>query len=189
MTSNNPFQSPTPTAEPGPKGNSSRQSALVSLRLAIVMLTAAGLVNYHAYDTMAMGPHVSLFGLMIMMRVFQLVLVGLLVIGCWLLLLPTLEVIAERLRSWFAKHVDAETWNEALYRSLAPAAILALPGSILWIVWVIGFYYLKAPFLLISYAVGIPAHLLAACIYVPLLYRWYHLWRYQPAPSESGSVS
>ncbi|PQO39002.1 hypothetical protein C5Y96_03790 [Blastopirellula marina] len=117
--------------------------------------------------------------------------IGLIAVVCWFAFVPVLEFLSRTIRSIVARNTDPKQWDEVLYVSLKPAALLAIPGMILWIIWVTGFYFLGANFFVISYAVGIPSHILAACLYVPLLYRWYKLWdRSVPRPdSEASSTS
>lgn len=67
--------------------------------------------------------------------------------------------------------------TENPYRSLNSLICVAIPDAALWMVWVFGFYHMHSDFYTISWAVGAPAHLLAACWYVPLVHRWYRLAR------------
>ena len=110
-------------------------------------------------------------------RVANLIGITLVFVFCWEFLLPTLATIGRLVRRYVAPHVNEARWDDALYKSLKPAAILAIPGAVLWCVWVLGFYYWKLNFMLLSIAVGVPAHLLAAGLYVPLIVRWFKLAR------------
>ena len=39
--------------------------------------------------------------------------------------------------------------------------------------WVFGFYEMQMNFYVLSWLIGIPAHILGACVYIPLIYGWY----------------
>jgi len=93
----------------------------------------------------------------------------------WFLGFPIIEAIAGVLRIVFANGTDRGAWQGVLYRSLNWAVVLAIPGAVLWGIWVLGFYQLGVNFYAISWAIGVPAHLLAASWYVPLIYRWYRM--------------
>jgi hypothetical protein len=86
----------------------------------------------------------------------------------------------------FAHDTDRAGWLDALHKQLTWAPYLALPGAALWAIWVFGVYQLHVDFRLLSWAVGVPAHLLAACLYVPLLYAWYQLSR---SPSHTTGTT
>lgn len=152
---------------------------LGSLRLAILWLLIAGLVNFTAFhlhikplpgrqaNTSLSNANFEVAG--------GLLAISFLVIACWFALLPLLELITWKIQASFAPSDDPARWVGALYSSLKPAGLLAFLGMTLWALWVYGFYYLRVNFFVISYAIGIPIHILAACLYVPLLFRWYKL--------------
>ncbi len=183
----NPYQSPQVESTSPEFQVPRRAEALQSVRIATLLLTADGVFNvfafYHTftdfYIIVGKGPIYDPREIAVVS--FAVILVFL---ASWFLLLPVLEFLGQLLREMLAPRVNREQWNEALYLSLKYAAWLAVPGMILWLAWVIAFYYLRLNFYLISYAVGIPAHILAACVYVPLLYRWFKLWRRPQADRE-----
>jgi hypothetical protein len=86
-----------------------------------------------------------------------------------------IELLARGLRFLFAPKVSPGAWNHVLYTSLHASIKLVISGAILWAIWVIGFYVLEIDFYVISWLIGVPAHILGACFYVPLLYKWYRL--------------
>ncbi|MBI1247069.1 hypothetical protein GC197_04400 [bacterium] len=175
----NPYQSPQADDTPVEVRLSKRQEALDSVRAAAALLTTAGLLNFGALFSPGFETywHTPTFWIVLAVDTILLAGIGLIVAACWFLLLPTLEFLGGLIRAIIAPSVDRGEWQDAIYVSLKPARLLAIPGTILWVIWVIGLFYLNANFFVISYAVGIPAHILAACLYVPLIVRWYRLWR------------
>ncbi len=176
----NPYQSPTTydRAVSWP----AREQALWRFRMAFLVLLVGALWNYCAFDAIATEDMPAGFALV--MRVINTLafIGGSLLI--WFLALPFLEGIAAIVRNLAARHTDPQAWNEVLYRALNRTLLLAIPGSLLWIVWVWGFYLAQVDFFVISWAIGVPAHLLGACLYVPLLVGWYRLARNQAVPSR-----
>ncbi|MBI1247079.1 hypothetical protein GC197_04450 [bacterium] len=159
--------------------------------MAIVLLTSAFLFNEQAmfgFDSRIFSLNWA-DHLMLAAGIAQLLLsVGVIAFVLWIQLFDVLELLASGLRLLVAKRVDADQWNNAFYVSLKPAGLLAVPGMLLWVTGVICFYYLEINFYIISYAVGIPAHLLAACLYLPLIVRWFQLW-YGSSPADSDEES
>jgi len=82
----------------------------------------------------------------------------------------TIQRIACRNDAW-------QEWDRVLWKALVALPGFIAIGSLLWTLWVIGFYVMDINFVLISYAVGIPAHVLAACFYVPLITNWFRIAR------------
>lgn len=188
--STNPYQSPQ-AENATPKAHSpQRKDALKRVRVATFLLTVPGVFNVFCFFAYAdpmfrNGGPLSLEDLLMLAGCFlETVLV---VLACWFLLLPLVEFIGRRIQSFVAPTSDRELWDDTLYRSLRPMPLLAFFGMLLWLAWVVAFYYLKLNFYVISYAVGIPAHILAACLYVPLLYRWVKLWR-SPRPTADAEA-
>jgi hypothetical protein len=171
----NPYQSPqfwgeTVNAEP-----SLRKRARRAFRVATLVLLIPAVYNYWAFDAHAIassGLPSELASVYRTIDILGFVVGGTLI---WLLGVPILEAIARLLRVLFANGTDRAAWQDILYRSLNWAAFLAIPGAALWAIWVFGFYQMKVDFYAISWAVGVPAHLLAACWYLPLIRGWYRL--------------
>ncbi len=174
--SNNPYQPPAASEPLRDRRSPKRGSALWAFRTGLLILLPPTLFNYYAFDSRS-----SSNGFPLDIRaLYYAFSIGSLCLGAaaaWFLTLPLLEWVAWMIRSLVAGKVPASRWDDALYESLRPAAYLALPGAGLWVVWVVGFYYLALDFVILSYAVGIPAHLLAACLYIPLIIRWFRLAR------------
>ena len=174
--STNPYESPAVANHTADSHLPNRRSALAAFRTAFLILLAPALFNYYAFDTHAISGGIP----PILQAVYRTTnLVGI-VVGStfiWFFALPVLEAVARTIRNVVARDASTDSWDGALYVSLKPAVYLAVPGAILWVLWVVGFYFLQLDFVMISYGVGIPAHVLAACLYVPLLIRWYRLSR------------
>ncbi len=182
MTETNPYQSPAVTSHTTTSSQgdamtiAQRRSAVVSVRIAILLLLVSGLFNYYAFDTFVIGNAMPA-GFHTFLRVINLGGIFAVTALSWFLLVPGLEVLARFVRHLSGRQSTVSQWNEAIYRSLRPAAYLAIPGTILWGIWVAGFYFGQLNFTLLSLAIGVPAHLLAAGLYVPLIVRWYLLAR------------
>ncbi len=171
----NPYQSPGDLSRGGNGVAASRERAWRSFRIAFLILLVPAIYNYWAFDTYVIaairlpGDLVNLYRLG---NVLGFIMGGSLI---WMLGLPVLELAARLIRAVLATGTDRGSWLEILYRSLSWIAILALPGAVLWGVWVFAFYQRQVDFYTISWAIGIPAHALAACLYLPLIYRWFRL--------------
>lgn len=190
----NPFQSPSATDQLKENSVASQQSpearraAEISVRAAILILLVAGLFNFYAFDHAIIGtiipPRVHM-----VVRVIGLVEIATITVLSWILLVPMLEGLGRFVRHLTGRRSEVAAWNDAVYRSLQPAVYLAIPGAIVWGIWVYGFYFAHFDFLILSYAVGIPAHLLAAALYLPLIIRWYTLARTKSAQQPNGAAS
>ncbi|KAA5546222.1 hypothetical protein FYK55_04855 [Roseiconus nitratireducens] len=157
-----------------------RDRALASLRLAFLILLAPALMNYYAFDTYVVSAGGLPRSVEMLSRAVNLsgfVIGGVLI---WQYGLSFLERISHGIRAVFAGHCRIATWDGVLYQSLESSTVLAIAGAALWFVWVVGFYFVQIDFQTISWWVGVPAHLLAAMLYVPLLYRWYSLAKRSP---------
>ncbi len=174
--STNPYESPATVNRTADSHLPNRRSALAAFRTAFVILLTPALFNYYAFDTDAIGGGIPPI-LQAAYRTTNLVGIAVGSFLIWFFALPVLEAASRTIRNVVARDASTDRWVDALYMSLKPAAYLAVPGAILWALWVVGFYFLQLDFVMISYGVGIPAHILAACLYVPLLIRWYRLSR------------
>lgn len=93
----------------------------------------------------------------------------------WFCGLGLLEYLTGTIHSLVARKSTRDDWQHALYATLRPAPRLALAGAVLWTIWDVAIYQLHLDFNSVSIPIGIAAHLLAACLYLPLVYRWYKL--------------
>jgi hypothetical protein len=179
----NPYQSPTWPTVSARAESVLRKRARRSLRVATGMLLIPALYNYWAFDALAVSPLPA--DLARLFRTLNLLGLALAFALIWLFGLAALEASARLVRRMLANGIDRDEWQEVLYKKLAWAAYLAIPGAALWAIWVFGFYQMRIDFQTISWAVGVPAHLLAACLYLPLVYGWYQLARW---PVRSASA-
>lgn len=150
-----------------------RASAQRALRLATLLLFFAAAYNYWEFDLAIMDQLADELA-----RVYRAINCGWFVVvglAIWFFGLWILELIARALRAIFAPAKNREAWLNCLYQSLDKAPLLAGIGMLLWLIWTYAFYKLGANFYVISWLVGIPAHLTAAAWYVPLIRRWWRL--------------
>ena len=174
--STNPYETPATVSRTADPDSPNRRLAIAAVRKAFVILLAPALFNYYAFDTAAIDSSISP-RLQVLFRTTNLIGIAVGAAMIWFLALTVLEFAGRTVRSVVAPDVSTDTWDDALYTSLKPAAYLAVLGAILWGLWVVGFYFVQLDFVMISYGIGIPAHILAACLYVPLVVRWYKLAR------------
>ena len=187
----NPYESPATVAqapdleEVGSELAIAKRTAMRSVWAAILILLVAGLFNYYAFDQVIIAEKVAP-RLQVTVRVINLTGIVTITLVAWFLLVPALETLGRWGRYLTGEKAPVAAWSEALYRSLRPAFYLAIPGAILWAIWVMGFYFVHLDFFVLSIGVGVPAHLLAAVLYLPLLVRWYLLARSRSERQPSG---
>lgn len=165
----NPYRSPLAVDESPTPAHLSRDAALFRFRIGAFLLSCSAFVNafFLLHDHLIFLP------------------ANVLVISCIGLtaafaLFPLLERIALIGRAIFSPRSNLAAWNAAIYDSFHYANWLGLAGALLWTFWSIAFFELKVNFYLISYLVGPPAHILAACIYLPIIYGWFKASRTPP---------
>lgn len=175
MTTENPFESPRDSSTRILPNDVDRRNALFHLRLMLCILLIPAIYNYYAFDRQVFAGARYPTPIYALERIVNIgaILVGSLLI--WYFALAILEWLSRTFRHLFAGAVDRNAWTNSLYSSLQRAMYLSIAGSMLWAIWVYAFYSLDADFYVISWAVGIPAHLLAACWYIPLFVTWYKL--------------
>ncbi len=93
----------------------------------------------------------------------------------WFFGYQALEITVRLIHSIVARHSKFDQWQHALYVTLVRLPVFAILGAILWVIWVAAFYQAGIGFYTISWPIGLAAHLLAAGLYVPLIYRFYRL--------------
>lgn len=173
----NPYQSPTVESLPPVRQPASRAESRAALHAACLILLAAGLVNYYAFDMRDIAGAGYDARLKTVLRTMNVAGIAVVFLLSWFFALPLLEFFGRVIRALTGRRAALDRWNDALYLSLKPAKYLAVAGAVLWILWVVAFYVADFNFVVISFAVGLPAHLLAACVYVPLAFRWFKLAR------------
>lgn len=175
MSTVNPFESPRDSGIRNLPNDVDRRNALFHLRLTLCILLIPAIYNYYAFDrevfTYARFP-------MPIYALYRIVNIGAMFVGSlliWYFAHSILEWLSGMIRQLFAKTVDRNAWQNAFYSSLQRAMYLSIAGAMLWAIWVYAIYSLDADFFVVSWAVGVPAHLLGACWYVPLFVAWYKL--------------
>ncbi|MGI9474262.1 MAG: hypothetical protein ACR2NZ_22160 [Rubripirellula sp.] len=171
----NPYQPPVLDQLDEKEASLRRRDAVRSFRMAIAILLVPALYNYSEFDAVVIASG-QLPGNLAM--VYRAVNVAAFVIGAlllWFVGVRLLEIVSQWIRNIFARSTEASEWLGVLYRYLAWVPYLAIPGAVLWMAWVFAFYQRDADFDTISWLIGVPANLLAACFYVPLLFGWYRL--------------
>ena len=178
----NPYESPKSHPDATAADASWRRRARHCFHASILILLVPAVYNAWAFDLHVVSPLPS--NLAIRCRAVNVVgfMLGSALI--WCLGLPALEAASRLLRTTFAGRTDPAPWEEIFHRSFTRLVYLAAPGAVLWMIWVFAFYQVGVGFYEISWAVGVPAHLLGACWYVPLVYRWYRLAKV-PAASDA----
>lgn len=140
-----------------------RSLALSRFRIAMLFLLLPAILNVYYFAEMLSFEFVIL-------GFIELAMLSVIV---WFLGFPLVEFIARLLHRLFSNGRPFQAWMLQLYLRIQKLRGLALAGSLLWIVWVVGFYLIGIPFMMISVPVGILAHVLGACFYVPLFLAWY----------------
>jgi hypothetical protein len=175
----NPYQAPTTRSHPAPDPLF-REQALLAFRVALGVLTVPALLNYVAFDFVALGQS-DLPGYLVAW--FRTVNIGAFVGGfaaLWYLGLPLLEVVAHSIRLVAAKQADEEVWMVPLYFMLRALVGPAFVGAVLWLVWVVAIYGVGANFLFVSWAAGLPAAFVVGGLLLPMILRWWELARPEP---------
>lgn len=152
-----------------------RRRAESSFRLSTCILIAPALYNYWEFDLQAIATSGLSLAAATAYRTINLAcfIVGGMLI--WFLGVPLLETLSVLLFKPFANRVDRDAWQRVLYENLARTPPAAFAGACFWGIWVYGYYKMGWDFTMISWAVGIPSHILCACIYLPLVYGWFRL--------------
>lgn len=183
----NPYQPPSSSPATETDFAALRAIARQAVRRSLLILSVPAFYNYCAFDAQAIVGAGTPPGLALLYRAANLL--GSVVGGAlvWFLGLPLIELFSHGLRLLVARTADASVWNRTLYEALRRSPYLAVPGAVLWAVWVFGFYQLRIDIVTISWVVGVPAHLLAAALYFPLICRWCRLAACPSAPGAPQS--
>jgi len=152
-----------------------RTQAMLSLRIAILILSVPAAYNYLAFDAHAIRSSNLPSDIQWLYRTINLFAFVVAEVLLWTFGLRVLESMAALIRTLIAKNAAPSEWQKVLHRSMRSLAFLAVPGAVLWMMWVYGLYEAGVSYLKISWIIGVPAHLLTACWYLPLIYQWYQL--------------
>jgi hypothetical protein len=170
----NPYQSPTALSE-GDGDPATRSQAKRALRMALLVLLPPALLNYAAFDSLAIESSTLPGDVKLLYRTINLSAFAVGSIAIWIAGIGLLEGVAEAIRRALGSRASREQWRGVLYQSMRSMVAPATVGAVLWVAWVFGIYVLNVDFMTVSIAVAVPAHLLAALVYLPLLYRWWKL--------------
>jgi hypothetical protein len=152
-----------------------RAAALFYVRLILGLLTLPAIYNVicFSYPGQAISPipvgmrNTFFLGNLVALIAFVSIIYF---AGLWFF-----EVLTRGSHAIFSRRPTLTLWLDALYATFIRSAPYAVAGSVLWAIWVYGFYQTNVDFLLLSVPVGILAHTLAAALYLPLIYRWYRI--------------
>ena len=153
-----------------------RADALRRIRQALLILLLPAFYNFICFNLLV-APLVGDVHTRMIYWVFNGMGFIVIATAVWFLGLRLLELLTVVLHKLFGRKATLENWNAALYEVLLRGPLLAVLGAIVWAIWVVAYYHLNVGFYMISVPTGIAGNLLAACLYVPLLYRWYALER------------
>jgi hypothetical protein len=190
----NPFAPPTAQFIPQAKllVNRDRKLARWSLLLSYLFLAIAAVFNNWAFLASIpfgmgprSGPFVSVFDVSISYSVTALIVVTGFGIAWFFLGLGILETLTRVLHSVFSKKETVSPWIKQLHIVCKQSLLFALPGALLWVFWVYGFYFLEIEFYALSVPVGVAAHVLAAGFYLQLFVRWFLVERAAALVMES----
>lgn len=173
----NPYQAPNaaPVATAAAV-SSQRRRAMLHWRLGWGLLMLAATDNFCQFSAQVGDPV-----LVILNGLGFVILAG--AVFCFGLF--ALERIAVLIRWLFSGQASQASWLDVLYRSLKPVPWLAAIGTLIWGTWIACYYLMEIDFMVASVPAAIAGHLVAACFYLPLFYRWYRLERPMPAGGES----
>ncbi len=172
----NPYQPPAVLVTHPTPLDAVRGVALRNVRLALLILLVPACYNFVYFN---FGGSLGAVPLPIRRTYQVLNLIGFVSIaaGVWLVGLVLLEWTTRCIFTLCAQESRLDAWKHALYGILRRAPVLAVPGGVLWAIWTLAIYRLRWNFYAVSLPVGIIAHFLAACLYVPLGYRWFQIER------------
>lgn len=151
----------------------SREQALRSLRIALIILLIPAAYNLYCFDYAGIRKPYLFRDVFRIANITGMTLIALFV---WFPALNILEVAIRFVRKEWAPETQLSEWYSEIYKALRRAPYLAVPGAFLWYIWVEAFYEKSMSFAL-TLMIGAAAHLLAAFLYVPLLLGWYRLYR------------
>lgn len=153
-----------------------RQAALMHVRVALLVLAIPTVCNWAALFVHRADPTDDLDGLRLLLGIVNAVGLMFLFPILWFLTLPLCEVIA-KITYWFCgRGVSQTAWVGALYQSLRRVPRAAVAGAVGWLVWLRLFFFAgHSGGFGLDVSFQLAGHLIAAWVYVPLLYRWYLL--------------
>lgn len=172
----NPYQSPRAEATGQTTLDEDRKGALRAVRISLLILMVPAIYNFLCFNFPAsLGRAPGTIG--VLERTLNTIGLVLLVSAICFFGLAALEIMTMAIHAIVARPAKLDAWKGELYLILRRAPVFAVFGALLWTIWVAAFYQLQVGFFAISIPIGIAAHLVAAGLYLPLIYRWYRIER------------
>ena len=172
----NPYASPASVCHVASGLAGLRADALRRIRYALLILLLPAIYNFICFSLLV-DPLVGDLHMWMIYWAVNGMGFAAIATAVWFLGLRLLEIFTVVVHMVLGRKATLANWNAALYEVLLRGPLFAVLGAIVWTIWVVAYYQLNVGFYAISVPVGIAGHLLAACLYVPLLYRWYSLER------------
>jgi len=173
----NPYETPSELIEQDPRSSSTRTAAQRHVRMALLIMLLPAAYNFVCFNFSPSFDQIE-FPNRSLYRMANLIGFGLIAAAVWWFGLTLFEFVTRGIHSIVARKSKLAEWQRELYSNLQRAPGLAIPGAVLWAVWVLAFYQLQIKFYLVSVPVAIAAHLLAAWLYLPLAYQWFQIERH-----------
>jgi len=170
----NPYESPKSQVTLLPPHSEERTAALRSVHIALLVMLAPAIYNLICSSFFV---DMNRTGLPIHSIYRTLNTIGLVAIttAIWFFGLAALDFVTGGLYSVFSRRATLDNWKTTLYITLRRAPVFAFFGAVLWAIWVAAFYQFGFGFYTVSVPIGVAAHLLAAGLYLPLIYQWYKI--------------
>ncbi len=167
VMSSNPYEPPSSTELAVLPADELRPVAALRFQQSCLILLAPALLNFICF-------HLTLRFEIVLLDLLGFIALALLV---WFRGFAIIEGVSSMLHTIVCGHRARQEWTQLLHKRLESLPGFIAVGSVLWLLWLIGFYAMQINFYLISYAIGIPAHILGACFYVPLITGWFRIVR------------
>jgi len=168
----NPYESPKSQATLQSPHSEERTTALRSVRIALLMMLAPAIYNliYFSFSADTNRIEIPIHSIYRTLNTIGLVAIT---TAIWFFGLAALDFVTGGLHSVFSRRTTLDNWKTTLYIILRRAPFFAFFGAVLWAIWVAAVYQFGFEFYTVSVPIGVAAHLLAAGLYLPLIYQWY----------------
>ena len=177
----NPFSPPSALERRTESVSSTRSSARRSIQLSLLIFLIPTIYNFVCFDIERTRSIAEINNIVTpMVSFFQIIgFIGIAnaFIALCFLTLPLCEIATLCLNRWLGQRNNLDLWKTELYASMIALPKFAIPGAILWSLWVFLFYQFGMAFTTVSISVSVAAHLLAATFYIPLFVAWFKIER------------
>lgn len=170
----NPYESPrefAAEAKTDPEQSPLRLEARRSFRKGLLILAVPTFFNYLLYD-LEISSHLS-GAAEWLPRLGNVTSIVVAFVVAWFFGMAIVETFVGFARSLVRPQANQSEWFAAFYRACNKLPFFTIVGAGLWFAWLIGFYIIGLNFFVLSWPIGILAHIVAACWYLPLVYRWW----------------